>query len=265
MSPRRVVSGGGATPGCSMSGYLRLCFAGCALAILSTTPASSNALTDFFNSARGEPAATASTQEDCLPRPGNSAGDGQHWVYRIDGHRKCWFLAEGTATVKKPVRRRVAKDPVARPEENETARRGSSPVVDARAELLRSKRVEGPPRTPSAPEIKVADAASGLATGTAPLLSVPPVADLPSGPLTVHSVPRQVDVEKLLAAAPAANDAVTAGAPPAMPIGARIAEARDEARSWTATWLGVLLMTLGGLSILSSSRTLRHAAYRVGS
>ncbi|WP_271554332.1 hypothetical protein [Bradyrhizobium sp. CCBAU 45394] len=241
-----------------MSGYLRLCFAGFALvAILSATPASSDPLTDFFNSARSEPAATSSAQADCLPRPGDSTGEGQHWVYRMDGHRKCWFLAEGIPTVKKPVRR---------PDENKNARRGLSAVGDARAELLRPARAERSQQTSPAPEVKVADAASGLATGTAPALSVPPVADLPSGQLMQErSVPRQVDVEKLLAAAPAANDAVTAGAPPAMPIGARIAEARDEAWSGTATWLGVLLLTLGGFSILSSSRTLRHAAYHVGS
>ncbi|MFC7700737.1 hypothetical protein ACFQX9_29120, partial [Bradyrhizobium sp. GCM10028915] len=62
-----------------------------------------------------------------------------------------------------------------------------------------------------------------------------------------HSVPGQVDVGQLLA-----------DAPQDMPLGARTAEAHGEAPSWTA-WFGVLLMTLGGLSLLSSSRTLRHA------
>lgn len=70
----------------------------------------------------------------------------------------------------------------------------------------------------------------------------------------------QVDVEQLLAAVPA-NDTLTSSEPSTMPIDLLmlIAEARNEAPSQTATWLGVLLMTLGMLSILISSRSLRHA------
>jgi hypothetical protein len=47
--------------------------------------------------------------------------------------------------------------------------------------------------------------------------------------------------------------------PPATPVAVPIAEAGDEGRGWTATWLGVLLMALGLVSLLSSSRTLRGA------
>ncbi|WP_158670065.1 hypothetical protein [Bradyrhizobium guangdongense] len=229
-----------------MSGYLRFCFAGWVL-VLSGTPALSNPLAELFNITPREPARTSPAQADCLGRPGNSTPNGQHWVYRMDGHRRCWFLAEGVATVKKPVRSRATKDPVARVDENETARRRRSAVVDARAELLRSAPAEPP--QPSVPEIKVFDAASERDAGTA-LTSAASVAELHSRRLTPEpSAPGQVDVEQLLAAAPA---------PPAIPVGARIAEAHDEERSWTVTWLGVLLMTLGGFSILGSSRTLRH-------
>ncbi|WP_354113936.1 hypothetical protein [Bradyrhizobium sp. RT3a] len=230
-----------------MSGHLRYCFAGLVLVGgLSATPAFSNSFADFFNTAPREPAATSSAQADCLPRPGDSTGEGQHWVYRRDGHRRCWFLAEGTAKVKKTVRHRGAQDRAASLDENGNARPRQSAVADARAELLRSA-----PAEPPVPEIKVADAASVLDMGIIMTSAAPTV--LHGGRLTPeHSVPGQVDVEQLLAPA-------LAGSPAAMLMGARIAEAHDEARSWAATWLGVLLMTLGGFSILSSSRTLRHA------
>lgn len=231
-----------------MSGYLRVCFAGLVLVGgLAATPAVSDPFADLFNGAPREPAATSLAQAQCLPRPGNTTADGAHWVYRFDGHRKCWFLTEGMAKVKKTVRHRGAEDRTASLDENGSARPRKSAVVNARAELLRSAPAE--PSQPPAAEIKVADAASVLDMGITMTSAVP--TDLHSRPPTPeHSVPGQVDVEQLLA---------PAGSPPAMPMGARVAEAHDEARSWTATWSGVLLMMLGGFSILSSNRTLRHA------
>ncbi|MBM7485190.1 MULTISPECIES: hypothetical protein [Bradyrhizobium] len=230
-----------------MSGQLRICFAGFVLAGgLWTTPSLSNPLAELLNTTSRQDAATSSAQAECLPRPDRTTADGTHWVYRFDGHRKCWFLTEGIAKVKKTVRHRGAQDRAANLDENGTARPRQSAVADARAELLRSA-----PAEPPVPEIKVADAASVLDMGIIMSSAAPTI--LHSGRLTPeHSVPDQVDVEQLLAPA-------LAGSPPAMPMGARISEAHDEAHSWTATWLGVLLMTLGGFSILSSSRTLRHA------
>ncbi|RXG83840.1 hypothetical protein [Bradyrhizobium zhanjiangense] len=237
-----------------MSGYLRFCFAGLVfVGTLSSAPASSNPLADIFNTAAPQPAVTSPPQAECLGRPGNSTPDGQHWVYRMDGHRKCWFLTEGTAKVKKTVRRRVAKDSTASLDENGAARPRQSGVVDARAELLRSA-----PAEPSHPEVKVADAADDLGTGSA-LMSAAPIAEHGRRPTPAHSVLSQVDVEQLLATAPTVNDAVTSFGPPAVPTGVGIAEARNEAPSQTATWLGALLMMLGMFSILSSSRSLRHA------
>jgi len=54
----------------------------------------------LFNAAPGQATAPAPVAEECLPQPGKSTADGQHWVYRFDGRRKCWFqAAEGIATV----------------------------------------------------------------------------------------------------------------------------------------------------------------------
>ncbi len=250
MSPRRLVPGGAQHREFWMSGHLRFYFASLVLVGgLSTAPACSNPFTDLFNIAPRRPAATSSVQPECLPRPGNSPGPSQHWVYRRDGHRKCWFLAEGIVTVRKPVPGRVPNR-AASSDKNEASRQARSPVIDARAELLGSSPAEG---APPAREVKVADAASVSDGDTQAVMPAAPVTALPSGQLTPeHFTPPQVDLEKLASAA-------RADSPPAIPMGARNEAVRDEARTWTVTWLGVLLMTLGGISILSSSRTLRHA------
>lgn len=239
-----------------MSGYLRMYFVSLVLVeTLSTGPASSNSLADIFNTTAPQATVTSPPQAECLGRPGDSTPESQHWVYRMDGHHKCWFLTEGVAKVKKTVRRRVAQDNPASLDENATTRPRQSGLVDARAELLRSAPAE--PSQPPHPEVKVADAASDLDTGTT-LMSAAAIAE--HGRRPTHSVPSQVDVEQPLAAAPA-NDVVTSSEPPTMPMGMLVLtpEARNEAPSRTATWLGVLLMMLGTLSILSSSRSLRHA------
>lgn len=236
-----------------MSGYLRICFVSLGLVGgLSATPAFSNPFTDLFNLAPREPAATSSAQAECLAQPGDPPGAGQRWVYRRNGYRKCWFLAEGVTTVRQPIHSRLANR-AARPDENETMRQRRAPVSDARAELQSSTPAEGAHSTPLAREVNVADAASVFDAGTPVLMPAAPVTDLPSGQFTPeHSVPQQVDLEKLSAAARADSS-------PALLTSARDEKARDEARSWTVTWLGVLLMTLGGFSILSSSHKLRHA------
>ena len=195
-----------------------------------------------------------------MSRPGKPAADGQRWVYRFDGRRKCWFQAdEGTATVKQ-VRHRAAKPRVAAPEENEPAPRKRKAVVNARAELLRSAPKETSQTTRPAPELKVADAASVPATGAAAFVPPAPVANRATDQLTPDDPSsRRIDVETLLAAAPAPSDAVAVSAPPAAPVASSIAEVGDDGRDWTATWLGVLLMALGLASVLGSSRPLREA------
>ncbi|MGY4352171.1 hypothetical protein ACVWXM_008664 [Bradyrhizobium sp. GM7.3] len=234
-----------------MSRHLRFYFAGLVLVGgLPATPACSDPFTNLFNIAPREPAATSSVQPECFPRPGNSHGPRQHWVYRRDGHRKCWFLAEGIATLRQPAHGRVANR-AATSVENEAEQQRASPVIDAGAELPSSSAAEGA-QPPPAREVKVADANSVFDVGTPAPMPAAPAADLPTSQLTPeHPGPPQVDVEKLAAAA-------RADSPPAMPLAAHNEEVRDESRSWTVTSLGVLLMTLGGFSILSSNRTLRQ-------
>ncbi|MGY3610894.1 MULTISPECIES: hypothetical protein [unclassified Bradyrhizobium] len=192
-----------------------------------------------------------------MPRPGRSTADGQHWVYRLEGHRKCWFqAAEGIATVKKRAHRRVAKHHLATLEANETAGRKQKAAVDARAELLRSTAAET--SQPAAPTLEVVDAGPVLGTGIATLVPSAAISNRADDQLTPdHSRPRQIDVETLLAAAPAVSDVVASSAPSAAPVAFPIAEAGDDGRGWA--WLGVLLMTVGLVALLSSSRTLRRA------
>ena len=133
---------------------------------------------------RSGEAAPALPEDECLPRPGKSTADGQHWVYRLDGHRKCWFqIAAGTARVKKGVRHQVTKHRVAAPEENVTARRKGDAIVDARAEL-HSAPAETSQSTPPAPALKVVDAALVLATGAAALEPPASIAKLANEQLT---------------------------------------------------------------------------------
>lgn len=241
-----------------MSGHLRFCFAAFVLlAGLSASPASSNPFADLFNVAPRQAPAPAPAEEECLTRPGKSTTAGQRWVYRLEGHRRCWFQAAEETAVKKQVRYRAAKPHVAAPDENEAERRKRNAVVDARAELLRAAPAETSQPMRPAPELKVADAASVLATGAAAFVPPASIENRAADRLTPDQrTPRQVDVDTLLAAAPATSDSVAAAAPIAFPL----TEAADDGRGWTATWLGALLMALGLVSILGSSRTLREAA-----
>src|SRR4051812_19613071 len=246
-----------------MSGHLRFCFAAVVLlAALPTSPASSNPLAGLFNTAPAPAQATApaAVEEECLPRPGKSTTAGQRWVYRFDGHRKCWFqTAQGIATVKKQVRHGAAKPLVAVPEENEAAPRKQQAVVDARAELLRSAPAEASQPLRLAPECRGVDAASVLATGPAAVPPAPVEKLATDQPTPDHATPRVVDVKTLLVAAPAPSDAVAASVPLAAPVAVTVAEAADDGQGWMATLLGVLLMALGLVSVLGSSPTLREA------
>ena len=156
---------------------------------------------------------------------------------------------------------RAAKHRVAAPEESEASPSKRKAVMDARSELMRSAPTEAPQPMRPVPEFKVADAASVAATGAAAAAFVPsvPIENLKTDRLTPdHRTPRQVDVETLLAAAPAPSDAVAASVPSSAPVNFLIAEAANDGRDWMATWLGVLLMALGLVSVLGSSRTLRE-------
>ena len=198
-------------------------------------------------------------EETCLSQPGKSTAAGQHWVYRVEGRRKCWFQAAEDVAVKKQVRHRAAKPRVATREEDEAVPRKRK-AIDARAELLRSPPAENSQPMRPAPEIKVADAASVPAVAVAALVSPAPIENLKSDRLVPDQrTPRQIDVEKLLAAAPAARDAVSVSVPAAAPAIFPVAEASDDGQGWMATWLGVLLLALGLVSVLIASRPLREA------
>ena len=245
-----------------MSGHVRFCFAAFVLlAGLSVSPASSNPIADLFSVTPAQAPEPAPAEEACLSEPGKSTAAGQHWVYRLEGRRKCWFqAAEEIAVKKKQVRYRAAKPRVTGPEENDVARPRRKAVVDARAELRRSTPAETSRPMPPAPEFKMADAASVPAMGTAAFMSPAPIENLKTDRLTPDQrTPRQVDVEKLLAAAPAARDAVAVSVPAAAPVSFALAGAADDGPDWMATWLGVLLMALGLVSVLVSSRPLREA------
>ncbi|MEH2504047.1 hypothetical protein V1290_002858 [Bradyrhizobium sp. AZCC 1578] len=241
-----------------MSGHLRFCFPAFVLfAGLSPSPAYSNALANFFsfNSAPQQATAPAAAKEECFPLPGTPTA-GLRWVYRLDGHRKCWFQTSEDIAVKKQVRYRRAKPPVAAPGETESTQRKRKAVVDARAELLRSAPAETSLPMRTAPELKVVDAAPVLATGAAAFVPPAPIEKLEIDRITPdHRTRRQVDVETLLAATPATRDA--AASVSAVPVAYPTAEEVDDGRSWTTTWLGVLLMALGLVSVLGSSRTVR--------
>jgi len=233
-----------------MSGPLRFRFAAVLiLAGFSASPASSNPFTELFNLAPQEaaapaPAKDAPAKEECLAQPGKPA-DGQHWVYRLDGHRKCWFLVpEGAKKTVRAAKRRLAAA------ENDAALREQGAVADARAELPRPALVEAPQPTPPTPAFSVVDAASVPATGAAALVPPPPVLAKPDDPN-----PRQSNLETLFAATPADSGAAAASVPVAPPI----VEAGDDGRLSTAPWIGPLLMTLGLVFLLGSTRSVRRA------
>jgi hypothetical protein len=239
-----------------------------------STPAASNAFTDLFTpkaAPEESTAAAAPAQDDCLPRPGEQAAAGQHWVYRYDGHRKCWFqAAEDSAAAKKAARHRPARHSVAAPESDKSvSRKPKEEVEDARAELVSPAPAEAPQPTLAAPQIKVVkvikvtDADPGPATVAAALVPPAPVLAQPSAdqPASDQSRPRHVDVETLLADAPAASDEV-AYAHKAMPVAAPGAET-DGGGGWTTTLLGVLLMALGLVALLSASPPLRQTLLAV--
>jgi hypothetical protein len=229
-----------------------------------STPAFSNAFTDLF-AANPAPAPAPSTaaaaplQEECLPQPGRSTASGRHWVYRFDGQRKCWFqAAEDSALARKPVRQRLARRSGAASEQDQPAPRQHEDVEDARAEMPSSAR-EQPQPAPPEPKftivrtVRVTDAAA----------QVPPAPDLnqPGADQPTPDQPRQLDVETLLAKAPAAGEEV-ASATPALPIPAAGAKTGG-GEGGIASWLGLLMIVLGSVALLSSSRTLWRAVWPV--
>jgi hypothetical protein len=243
-----------------MSGHWRFCVTAFLLSAgLPSSPASSNPLTDLLNPAPKEVAAPARAQdapapaparEACVPQPGRSTAPGQHWVYHLDGHRRCWFQAsEATVSAKKQIRHHFARRPAVAPEEDEAALRKKT-VLDARAQVLSAAPAAAPESAASAPE--VVDTASVRAPEAATPVPAAPIAAQPTiDPLTPdHAAPRSVNVEMLLAASTVDRDTAASSVPPTAPD-APSAASTDNSES-TAAWAGTVLIALGFVFLVGS-------------
>jgi hypothetical protein len=255
--------GRGVTRGDSVSSHLRSGIAAFFVVAGFSTPAFSNAFTDLFtpNAAPEQPTAAATpAKEECLSQPGRSAAAGQHWVYRYDGQRKCWFqAAEETALARKPVRHPFARRSVAASEEDKPAPRQQENVEDARAELLNSAPAQTPQPAPSEPKLTIVHTIPVRVADAAGQVPPAPVLNQPGADQPAPDQPRRLDAETLLAKAPAAGEEVASSTPA---IAARTAKTGG-GEDWIVSWLGVLLIALGGAALLTSSRTLRRALWPV--
>jgi hypothetical protein len=210
----------------------------------------------------GFPAAPASAQEQCALQPGKSTAPGQHWVYRLEGRRKCWHQADqATISAKKQIRQHRAKRLALAPENNDVAPPKKT-VMDARAQLL-SAAPDSVQSTAPAPE--VVDTASAAPDDTA--VTAAPIATHP----TVDQLrPEQVrrpsaDAEMLLAAEPPANDAVDAAVPLATSGAPSIADADEGHHELVPTRAGVVLIALGFILLLGSLLVNRFLGLRMAS
>jgi hypothetical protein len=245
-----------------MSGHWRFCVSAFLLvAGLSTSPAFSNPLTDLFNPAPKEaeapaaapaPAPTREAKDECLMQPGRSVSPGRHWVYHLNGHRKCWYQAdEATVAAKKQVRHSAAKQPVIASEENEAALRKKT-VADARAQLLSTASADTVQPTPPAPE--VADTASVPANAATALVPAAPSVAEPTldQPTPDHAARGPVDVEMLLAAASPVGDTAASAAPPAAPVAPSTSDANENRWESMAPRAGLALIALGLIFVMAS-------------
>jgi hypothetical protein len=242
-----------------MSGHWRFCVAAFLLSAgPSISPAFSNPLTDLFNPAPNEAAAApapAPAREACALQPGKPA-PGQHWFYRLDGRRKCWYQAdEATASAKRHIHHRIdriAKRRAVAPEENEAELRDKT-VLDARAQLLSAASAGAPQPAASGPE--VVDTPSVPARETAMPEPAAPIAAQPTiGPLTPdHATPRSVDVETLLAASTLDKDMAASSEPTTTPGAPSAASAGNwELTAARAGTVGTVLITLGLVFLVGS-------------
>jgi hypothetical protein len=122
--------------------------------------------------------------------------------------------------------------------------------------MLSSAPEQTPTPAPSEPKLTIVHTVPVRAADAAAM--VPPAPDLnkPGADQLTPDQPRRLDVETLLAKAPAASEEV-ASAPPATPIAAPTAKTGG-GEDGKASWLGMLMIVLGGAALLSSSRTLRQ-------
>ena len=247
-----------------MSGHLRFGIAAYLLVAAFSTPAASNPLTDLLTPnpppEAAPPAPAPAAQDSCASRPGPAAPGG-HWVYRYDGHRKCWFQAEGGGAVSKRAAH-VTRRHAAASDDNESEP-AKKPVEDARAEMVKAAPAETPQAPPAEPTLRIvhtvpvrlADAEAQVppppardSQGVDQQAADPQAADQPT---PAQGASRHVDVEKLLADAPAASSE-TAFAAVATPI-ADPGASTSGAGEWISPWYGALLIMLGGVALLGAS------------
>jgi uncharacterized membrane protein len=178
-----------------------------------------------------------------VPQPGKPTAPGRHWVYHLNGHRKCWFEAsEATVSAKKQIRPHMVRRPAIAPEENEATLRKKT-VLEARAQVLSAAPAAAPEPAVSAPEVADTESVRAREAATpapaAPIATPPAIDALTSD----HAAPRSVDVETLLAASTVDRDTAASSASPAAPDATSTASADN--RESTAAWAGTLLIALG--------------------
>jgi hypothetical protein len=240
-----------------MSGHRRVCVTAILiLAGLSISPASSNPLTDLFNPAPKETTAPApaAAPEECASQPGRSTARGQHWVYQRDGHRKCWFEADATVSVKRQADHHAVRHHAGAVEDNEALLRKKT-VMDARDQLpspapAAASQSAAPPSEPVDPAAVPDDDA------TTPAVPIP--AEPASDRLTSdHATPRAVDVDMLLADSSLDKEPTTSTLPAA--TGApSIPDAGEDGWGSIAPRTGVVLIALGLVLLLGSLLVRRY-------
>jgi hypothetical protein len=238
-----------------MSGHWRYCTAAfLVLAGFSTTPALPNPLTDLLSPAAKEDTPPAPARMECAQQPGKSTA-GQHWVYRLNDHRKCWYQADETSiSVKRLIRHHYATRPVVAPEHND-AELHTKAVMDARAQLLSAAQANARQSSAATPEVVDTDdsaPASEIATPApktpiaAPIAVQPTMDQLPSD----HITTRSAHAEMLLAAASSSvEDPAVSSVLPAIPDTPPRSDA--DHREFT-NWVGMVLIALGLIFLAGS-------------
>jgi hypothetical protein len=214
-----------------MSGHGRFCVA--AFLFASGAPAFSDPLIASV---------PTPAQRECALQPGKSTAPSHRWVYHVDGHRKCWFQADGAdRSMKGQVHYHEPNRPVAAPEENEVALREKT-VRNARAQMLDPTPTDAPG---SAPEV-VASAVGAspavtlaLAAPTAEVIA-PHTIDHPKPGYDMRGPP---DAGLVLATHPLARDAAASAT--------SLATTRAVSTSM-ATRVGIALIALGLILLVGS-------------
>ena len=244
-----------------MSGHWRFYVAAFLLAGFLASPASSNPLTDLFDFPPKEAAAPVPAQPECVPQPARSTAPGRHWVYHLEGHRKCWFEADAaTVLVRKQIRHDAARRSTIIPEENEAALQ-KRPVLDARAQMLSAPLTATSPQS-GASALEVVNTASVVARDAATPVSEAssPILLTADQLAPARATPRPVDVEALLAASTFDEDNATFLAP-SVSAGPPIAVPDD----WQlmAAPAGMILITLGFVLLAGSLLASRFLTSRM--